>query len=299
MTSEKPTYIGIDVGGTKILLETFDTSFQLISSKKVKTQIRKGKKGFLDQLYQLIDEFFGKSVKGIGIAVPGIVDREKGTLIHAPHLPTGKDLKLSSLLKKRYKTTVHLDNDINAFLRAEYETVRLKKYQNVLAVMIGTGLGGAAIVKGEILTGQNGYAGEFGHMIINQSGPLNTFEENTSGFYLPKIARELKINKLKLKAKDWKEMGVLLKSGNRYAKKIQKHIIEELGIGLSNLNLIFNPEVIVLGGSVYIYCLADIKKRLGAIIKKHSLSHQSPKLINASSKTSVAKGSVLLLNNKK
>lgn len=299
MTSKKPTYIGIDVGGSKILLETFDASFQFISSKKVKTQTRKGKKGFLDQLYKLIDEFFVKDLKGIGIAVPGIVDHQKGLLMHAPHLPTGSNLKLKSLLEKRYKTRVHLDNDINAFLRAEYETARLKKYQNILAVMIGTGVGGAAIVNGKLLTGKSGFAGEFGHMVINQNGSLKTLEENMGGFYLPKIAKQLQISELKLKARDWKQVGALLQQDNRYAKKIQKHLVEELGIGLSNLNLIFNPDVIILGGSVYIYCLSGIRNRLESIVKKYSLDGRSPKLLTASSKTSVAKGSILLLNNKK
>lgn len=287
------------MGGSKILLEVFDASFQLIDSKKIKTQTRKGKKGFLDQLYKLIDEFFVKSIKGIGIAVPGIVDRQKGSLMHAPHLPTGSNLKLKSLLEKRYKTSVHLDNDINAFLRAEHETAHLKKYQNILAVMIGTGVGGAAIVNGKLLTGGSGFAGEFGHMIINQDGALKTLEENTGGFYLPKIAKQLQISELKLKARDWKQVGALLKQNNRYAKKIQKHLAEELGIGLSNLNLIFNPDAIILGGSVYIYCLSDIKNHLESIVKKHSLDGRSPELLTANPKTSVAKGAVLLLNNKK
>ena len=262
-------YIGIDIGGSKILLQTFNDKLKVLDEKRVKTDVRHGRAGFLKQLYGLIDEFFDKTIKGIGIVVPGIVDQKKGTLVHAPHLPTGKDLKLKSLLEKRYSVAVHIDNDINGFLAAEYQRTRLKKYQNVLAIMVGTGLGGAAIVDGKMTYGKNGFAGEFGHMVINKSGQLKTLEQNTSGHYLKKYP------------------------------KLKKELVENLGIGLANLNLIFNPDAIVLGGSVYLNYLSDKKKQLKRIIAKHSLAKQSPKLLDASLRTSVAKGAVLILINTK
>ncbi len=265
----KPKFIGLDVGGTKILIQSFDAKLNAIRTKMIKTDVRHGRASFLKQLYELIDEFFAKSVKGIGVALPGIVNQKKGTLVHAPHLPTGKDLKLKSLLEKRYKASVHLDNDINAFLAEESQNTRLKKYKNILAVMVGTGLGGAAIVDGEMVYGKDGFAGEFGHMVVNQSDKkLRTLEERTSGHYLKKYP------------------------------KLKKELAENLGIGLSNLNLIFNPEVIVLGGSIYLNHLSSKKKQLERIIAKHSLAKQAPKLMDASDKTTVAKGAVLLLMSK-
>lgn len=263
---KNPKYIGIDVGGSKILLQTFDGKLKALNEKKIKTDIRHGKTGFLKQLYGLIDEFFDKSVKGIGIAVPGIVDQKKGTLVHAPHLPTGKDLKLKALLKERYKVQIHLDNDINGFLAEESQKPTLKKSKNILAVMVGTGLGGAVIVDGKLMYGKDGFAGEFGHMIISESDKkLKTFEQNTSGYYLKKYP------------------------------KLKKDLVKNFGIGLSNLNLIFNPDVIVLGGSVYHNYLSTKKRQLTAIIRKHSLAKQAPKLLDAGSQTSVAKGVVRLL----
>lgn len=262
MIKNKTKYIGIDIGGTKTLIQTFDRSLRPIESKAVKTQTHKGLKGFWEQLTGLIDEFYSRGVKGIGVVVPGIVNQKNGSLIQAPHLPTGKDLKLKSLLEKRYGTSVHVDNDINGFLAAEYEKSSLNKHQNVLAIMLGTGLGGAAIVNGEMLYGKDGFAGEFGHMMINRHG---SFEQSTSGHYLKK------------------------------SPKLKKDLVANFGLGLSNLNLIFNPSVIVLGGSIYHHHLSGKKKQLERIIKKHSLANQSPKLIDAGSRTSAAKGAVLLL----
>jgi predicted NBD/HSP70 family sugar kinase len=261
----KSKYIGIDVGGTKILIQSFDSKLKIIAEKKVKTNVTHGRAGFLKQLYSLIDEFFGKSVKGIGIALPGIVNQKTGALVHAPHLPTGKNFKIRDLLKKRYKTAVHADNDINAFLADEYTKPRLRKYKNVLALMVGTGLGGATIVDGKMMYGANGYAGEFGHIIINKSGKLMSLEQNTGGYYLEKYP------------------------------ELKKDLVENLGIGLAGLNLIFNPDAIVIGGSVYLNHIASKKDELTKIIKKHSLAHQSPKLFDEDPKISVARGAVLLI----
>lgn len=260
-------YIGIDVGGTKILIQAFDGKLNVVGEKKVKTDVRHGRKGFVNQLYGLIDEFFSKSVKGIGIAVPGIVDQKTGILVHAPHIPESKDLKLRELLKKRYKVPVHADNDINAFLSEESHKPYLKKFKNLLAVMVGTGLGGAAIVHGKMMYGANGYAGEFGHIVINKSDKLSTLEQNTSGYYREKYP------------------------------EIKKDLVKNLGIGLANLNLIFNPEAIVLGGSVYMNHASNKKREFAKIIAKHSLDGKAPKLFDAGSQTSVAKGAVRLLIN--
>jgi glucokinase len=261
----KAKFIGVDVGGSKILLQVFDAKLSIIDEKKVKTDVKHGRAGVLRQLYRLVDEFFSKSVRGIGIAVPGIVNQKTGALVMAPNIPTGRNLRLKALFTKRYGVSVHVENDINAFLMAEHRAPRLRKYSNILAVMLGTGLGGAAIVNGGLIRGKNGYAGEFGHMVIRQSEKLKTLEENAGGRYLAKHP------------------------------KLKKDLTENFGLGLANLNLIFNPEVIILGGSVYFNYLRGKKKQLERIIKKHSLSKESPKLIDASSRTSTAKGAVLPL----
>ncbi len=282
MTSNRSKIIGIDVGGTKILLQTFDKKLNLIKETKVRTEIRKGRSGFVNQLYELIDWFFNKDVKGIGIAVPGIVDMNKGTLVEAPHLPTGKNLPLRKLIQDRYKVPVIIDNDINGFLTAEKETAKLKKYQNIIALMLGTGLGGAIMANGQMVYGKNGFAGEVGHIIINSDGQLKSLEQNTSGHHIPKIAKVLGIKK-KITAQD-------LSENTPESQKIKKHLMDQFGIGLANLNLIFNPDVFVLGGSIYRLYLSDKKKSLEKIIAKYSLDKTSPKLIDASQKISVAKG---------
>jgi glucokinase len=293
MKSKSIKYIGVDVGGTKILAQGFDEKLNVVAEKKVKTDVLHGKSGFLRQIFSLIDEFFAKGIKGIGVVVPGIVDHRKGILVKAPHLPTGRNLRLKSLLEKRYKTQAHVDHDINAFLAVEHMTPALKKHKNLLAVMVGTGLGGAAIVDGKLFYGESGFAGEFGHMVIDEKGALKTLEQKTSGHFLPLIARGLGLpHPSRWKGNFFAER--LLKR-DKNALLLQKSLTENLGIGLANLNLIFNPDAIVLGGSVYHQFLSSQKPALQKAIARHSLSGHAPLLIDAKKNDSVAKGAVILL----
>ena len=297
MKSKTIHYIGVDVGGTKILAQAFDESLKILAEKKVPTEVGHDKSGFLKQLYSLIDMFFGKGVRGIGVALPGIVDYRKGILVKAPHLPVGRNLKLRSLLEKKYGVKVHIDHDINAFMAAEYQRADLSKFQNLLAVMIGPGVGGAAIINGELYYGKSGFAGEFGHIVIDQKGFLKTFEQKTSGHHLPLIAKTLGIRNVHL----WKGpyFAKKLEDKSKEALLLKKTLTENLGVGLANLNLIFNPEAIVLGGSIYHKFLADQKKELQKIIARHSLDNQAPALFDPHPKTSLAKGAVLLLKQKR
>jgi glucokinase len=277
MMKKQSEIIGIDVGGTKILLQSFDKKMNVVEEIKVPTQTNKGQKGFTDQLIGLIEQYFTRSIKAIGIAVPGIVNRKKGSLVKAPHLPTNEDYPLKKLLEARFKRPVYVDNDINAFLWAEKERPGLKRYKNIVAVMVGTGLGGAIMNEGQLIYGASGYAGEVGHMIIKQDGLLKSLEQNTSGYHIPKIAQLLK-----MKGKDAND------------PKVKRYILEQLGIGLSNLHLIFNPEVFVLGGSIYRYYLAKDKKKLERMIASRSLDKKAPKIMDAGKKTSVALGAAMM-----
>lgn len=277
MLKKRAEIMGIDVGGSKILLQTFDKKMRVTDEIKVPTQTRKGEKGFTDQIIGLIELYFTRRIRAIGIAVPGIVHHKKGILAKAPHLPTKTDYPIKKILEERFKKPVYVDNDINAFLWAEKERPGLKKYKNIVAVMVGTGLGGAILNDGKLIYGASGYAGEVGHMIIRQDGPLKTLEHNTSGLHVPKIAEMLKA-----------------KSRDADDPRIKKYLLEQLGVGLSNLNLIFDPEVFLLGGSVYRYHLAKDQKKLERMIASRALDKKSPKILLAGKNTSVALGAAMM-----
>ena len=271
MIGKKPYIIGVDVGGSKILIQVFDKKMNVLAAEKVETQVKKGEKGFLMQLTELIERHFSKNIKAIGLALPGIVQHEKGLLVQAPHLPTKKNCPIKKILEEHFSVPVCIENDINAFLLAESQRPTLQKYNNIVAIMIGTGVGGAILNDGKLVYGTNGYAGEVGHMIINAGGKADTLEKIIGGAYLPKL---------------------------RDKKSVKAQLLKYLGIGLSNLNQLFNPEVIVLGGSVYHHYLSIEKKKLERFIASKSLAKTSPKIMDAGKQTSVAYGAALLAKQK-
>ena len=288
MFGKKAKSIGVDVGGTKILLQTFNKKGEDMEEEKCKTNTS-SESNFVDDLIILIERYFHRGIESIGIALPGIVDQKKGVLVQAPHLPV-KNLELQSILQERFRRPIILENDINAFLYAQSHKKELRHIKNMVGVMVGTGVGGAIMTNGELYRGQKGFAGEIGHTLINAEGNLKTLEQNVAGSSISKIAKELGI-KARFSSKNLNDESV-------DAKIIKKYLVEQLGIGLANLSLIFDPEAIILGGSIYKLFLKKEKKALEKIIKKHSLNKTSPQLIDADEKYSVALGIALMSQNK-
>ncbi len=286
MAKPRTYYIGVDVGGTKMLLQSFSKSKELIAEERMPTITKKGDKGFLNGLEELITKHFHSKIKGIGIALPGIVNQKKGLLISAPHLPI-KKCSIQKKLESKFKCPVLLENDVNAFLEAQMQTEKFSKYKNVVAIMLGTGVGGAAFVDGKLLRGKNGFAGEMGHMIISHEGKLKTFEQNCAGSYIPKIAKQVGI-KQKMTAYD-------LANDNVNSRKIKKTLIKNLAVGLINLSLIFEPEAIILGGSIYKRYLKNSKSELKELIKKHTLDGKNPAIFNLIEKHTAAEGVVKMM----
>lgn len=285
MKNKKSKFIGVDVGGTKILLQSFDEKMNIVAEEKVFTEVKKGQIGFKKQLISLIQKYFHSGIRSIGVALPGIVDQKSGVLVEAPHLPV-KNFPIRKILQTKFKCPVAVDNDVNAFLCAQHNRQILKKYKNIIAVMIGTGVGGSIIVKGEKVTGKQCFAGEVGHMILRRGHKLDTFEKNTSGFFIPQIARDLAIVKPFITSD--------LSKNSPASKKVKRHLVEFLGIGLANLNLIFNPEVFVMGGSIYKHFLKDSKKELQKIIAQYALDQKTPLILDADQKHTAALGVALM-----
>ena len=269
------SYLGIDIGGTKILAQLFDDQLKL-KKEVLKKTIHKSEASFIKELFEIIESLLDRSVKGIGIAVPGTVDIRTGTIIKAPHLPLRKNYPMGEMLKKKFKLPIWVDHDINAFLFAETRDSKRKKWNEAIGVMIGTGVGGALMIKGELFYGAKGLAGEVGHMIQHPGDKYPTVEHRLGGCYLNKRLKDLKINP-------------------KNEKAISKLLLSDMQILLTNLNWVFAPEVMILGGSMYHHYLQKSKKEIAEFIAKHSHNGKSPILLDGQKKPQVAKGVVMLL----
>jgi glucokinase len=200
----------------------------------------------------------------VSIAACGSVDTESGTIIFSPNLSGWRNIPLRSIIQERLGVEVILINDANAAALGEYYLGAGRGAGNLLFLSLGTGIGGAIIIDGDLYTGASGGAGEVGHMTINTEGPVcscgnrGCLEALVSG---TAIAREA-IERLKLGGSSYflkvdngkritaEKVADAALNGDPLALDVIHEAAEYLGIGMVNLINILNPDIIIVGGGV-------------------------------------------------
>ncbi len=257
MTDKK--ILAIDIGGTKIAsgivsFENKKGGFEISGYQKIKTP--KNKKKFIGAVEEIIEDSLikNKPIKRVGIAIPGQVNPEKGKIIFAPALAYLKGYQIKKILESKFKNlTVEIENDMNCCALAESKFGAGKKYRNILAVTVSTGVGAGIIVNNKIYRGENNIAGEIGHLILVPNGikcscgNQGCFEKYVSG---PALEREyLKLTGVKKTPLEIEEEFKLNKKNNP-ARKVVNQASKMLGIGLTSVINILNPGVIVVIGGI-------------------------------------------------
>ena len=208
-TRKKENILGVDIGGSKVNFVVWDGQ-KIVEQKQVAGTPNK------DNLKAIVGEYGWRK---IGVGVPGIFSMVTDQIIKCPNAPQLNSLNLKKLWPNKI---IRIDNDVHCLLRAEAMLGAGRGYNNILAVAFGTGIGGAIKVQSAkckvkswgnydyILKGKDGWAGEFGHMIID-------------------------------KGQSWEKLYQATKNKPQEQEKIN-------AIGLANLINIFNPEIIILAG---------------------------------------------------
>jgi glucokinase len=158
---KKQTVIGIDLGGTNIRAGLInDGQIDKLVSTLVPADGRV--QHVLDELFFLTDKLIGEEIKGIGIGVPGLVDPDTGVVFDVINIPAWQEVPLQQLMEKRYHLPVMINNDANCFALGEYCFGKGRDRKNMVGLTIGSGLGAGIILNGQLYSGMNGAAGEFG-----------------------------------------------------------------------------------------------------------------------------------------
>ncbi|MDQ4090688.1 MAG: ROK family protein, partial [Actinomycetota bacterium] len=159
--------VGVDVGGTKCLAVALESG-RIVGECRVPTP--DGEEAVLDAIADAATTVAGEAkVRGVGIGVPGLVDRS-GVLRFAPNLPGVNDFAIRADLEARLGLPVKADNDATCAAWGERQLGAAQGYDDVVLVTLGTGIGGGIVAGGRLLRGSNGFAGEIGHMVIEQNG---------------------------------------------------------------------------------------------------------------------------------
>ncbi|HYR86606.1 MAG TPA: ROK family protein [Terriglobia bacterium] len=245
-------YIGLDIGGTSIKAGLVDQSGHILESQRAPTIIH-DLNGFLSNLTELIRDF-QKSVKiaAVGMGVPGLRNCKTHVIETSPNIPCLLNVNLEDLVADQVHLPVISENDANAGAYAEFVCGAGAGTRQMVYLTLGTGLGSGLILNGRLFTGASGYAGEFGHTVINSSGRLcgcgnrGCLETFVSGTGIVRTAAE-KGMPGSLTAEIVYEAAT---RGDATALEVFRETGIYLGIACANLINLLNLEVIVVGGGV-------------------------------------------------
>lgn len=257
---------GVDVGGTTVKLGFFDEEGNLLEKWEIPTRTEDHGKNILpDVAASILDkmkerEVSREEIAGVGIGAPGPIDA-KGTVYVAVNLGWGT-FSLKNELQSLLNLPVEAGNDANVAALGEMWKGGGQGYSNVVAVTLGTGVGGGIIINGKIVTGAHGAAGEIGHANVEpyeeavcNCGNHGCLEQMASATGIVRLARiELEKSPDASVLRDGelsaKSIFDAFKAGDSLAAKIVDRFAEYLGHAMAFMSAVVDPEVFVIGGGV-------------------------------------------------
>jgi glucokinase-like ROK family protein len=261
--------IGIDLCGTNMKLVLVDLGGKIVKKVKGPTINSNSKNKVLDRLKELIHSVIDKSdadwglILGIGVGVSGVTD-ESGRVSFAPALGW-EDMPVKGLLREEFKIPVAVENDVNAAALGEKLFGVGKTVENFVFVAIGTRVGAGIIINGKLYKGFANAAGEVGYLVMGDKylkdyrKEFGCLESLISGPAIAaKAANQIRsynsgsteISFCQGKNITAKDVFEAAKRKDKVALKIVEEVSKYLAIGLGNISVLLNPEMIVLGGGI-------------------------------------------------
>ncbi len=250
--------LGVDIGGTKIYVGRYNQKLELEADTTVPTQADKSQEQTLSNLLKAIHQVKNKETQSLGIAWAGFVDVKKGQIIKAPNVPHLDGFHLCDYIKEKTGLTTFIENDARAFALGAYRSLAPES-KVCLGLIIGTGVGSGIIHKGEIFYGAHGYAGEVGHLVLQQ-------KEVEAWLAGPGLKNQLGLG-------DEAKFSEILPHKKQ---SLLPHLETPLSVfaqWLSGLVLSFDPDHIIIGGGAARYFWqhfeAEIKTRTQAQLQNY------------------------------
>ena len=274
-SDDQRLYLGVDVGGTKVLASLVRESGEIVGRERRPTQRKGGPERVVAALEKAMDDIVHKGgispndLTAIGIAVPGVVDPDRGIVVVTPNMPlTG--VALGALLKARFKAPIIIGNDGNFGALGETWLGSARNAPSALYICVGTGIGSGFVQRGKLWRGDRESAGEIGHMIMQLGGPkcgcgnFGCFEALASRTAIERDIRQAIAagGTSVLTNLAGGDLSVIRSGMIRKALEVEDELVcgvvrraaEVLGYACVNVRHLIDPEAIVLGGGVIEAC---------------------------------------------
>lgn len=249
--SKSNKYFAFDIGGTGVKYALANSLGEMIFKDQFPTNNYKSFKDLCNRLFTLLEDY-KEEIAGIGISCTGKIDVKTGIITGGVEIMEGW---LGASLKKnfedKYNLPVYVNNDVKCVALSELYTGIGVKYNNFICVAIGTGIGGAIVDGGKLICGENNFAGEIGHTILEFNGKdCKCGKKGCFEMYGSMSALVREVQKATGKIYNGKEIFDKVKNNEKIFVDIVNVWINNIGKGIANLVLLLNPKVIVLGGAV-------------------------------------------------
>jgi len=261
------TYLGLDFGGTKLLIGEMDSEGNILHQKRYDTGAMSQQEA-ASRLISCAEDYVRKEAyignpRCAGVGIMGIVNEESGIWRTLNHLEFS-DINLAKEVGGILKMDTYVDNDVKSATMAELVFGAGKQSDNFIYVNIGTGLAAGIIANGHMVRGSNNNAGEVGHMVVNRNSKIRCIcgrngcvEGLVSGMGIDVTARRMAMRMptaLTIPESghrvDVAEVFALATKGDALCEELTKSLLEELAAFLMNLVRTLDPDMIVLGGGV-------------------------------------------------
>lgn len=263
--------VGVDLGGTKILIALVDRNTgEVVCHIKKKTKKQKGSENIIKKLVEGIEELFAESkvslndISSIGIGAAGQIDRKNGIIIGAPNLDCF-DLNIKQVLTKHFNLPVFVGNDVEIAAIGEQKFGAGKGCSDFVCIFVGTGVGSCIVKNDRIIYGATGTAGEIGHIIVDLNGrQCACGAHGCLEAYASRSAIETRIEGALKKGRKSVIQNYLEPGKSITSSMIQKSIEREdelvlqcvteaseyLSGGIASVINFINPQLIILGGGL-------------------------------------------------
>ena len=246
-------YVGIDLGGTNVRIAKVDDDGRIVQDVIAPSHGLEGPEKIEENILELLKQFDLSDVKSIGLAIPGPVDGERNVITQATNIPGCEGYPFAANMERVTGVPVFLDNDANAAGLAEAVLGAGRGYHEVYFLTHSTGIGGALVIDGKVISGHKGYAGEVANVIVDPDAKqypvyrhLNRggVESVASGTAIGLIGKEL----IGEKGDAARKVFLLAGEGNEVAEAIIDKMSKDFATCLAAISAICAPDCFVIGG---------------------------------------------------
>lgn len=263
--------IGVDVGGTNVKIALVDFDGKIVYSNTVPTRAEMGFEAGVNNIKQAIKDLMqetnesAQTIEAIGFGLPGQIDYKEGVVKNLPNIPGWVNVPLAKIIEDEFSIPTRLDNDVRCAALGELNFGAGKGCENLICITVGTGIGSGIVLNGKLVRGAKNAAGEIGHIKMTmEGGPLcgcgdyGCFEAYASGPAIVSMAKEYISGGKSAKYKEMAADGIISPyivaqaalQGDAVSIQIFKQMGKIIGLGLTSVINLLNPEKIIIGGGV-------------------------------------------------